>query len=116
MAYVSPMQRHILTWLISQVRLAEQQDQWGMFEGDVAWLPEWDTQLGDRGADKALENVWRASMCRSLARLEKRGLITRIKGRKKTRTVRVRLTGVSSSELRLSNHTFNIVLLRTLPI
>jgi DNA-binding HxlR family transcriptional regulator len=63
-----------------------------LFDGDVAWMLTWTTQLPDPTEDKALENVWRASVCRSLARLEKRGLVIRIKGSKKTRTVRVKFT------------------------
>jgi hypothetical protein len=92
MADLSPLQLHILRWLISQVRIAEQQDRGGWFHGDVAWMLTWATQVPDRTEDKALENVWRASVCRSLARLEKRGLVIRIKGRKKARTVEVRFT------------------------
>lgn len=92
MSPLSPLQRHILRWLISQVRIAEQQDQWGPFEGGVSWMLMWAPRVPDRIEDKALENVWRASVCRSLARLEKRGLVIRIKGRKKARTVEVMFT------------------------
>lgn len=92
MVNLSPLQRHILRWLIYEVRLAEQQDQWGLFEGDVTWMLSWTAQVANPTEDKSLENVWRASVCRSLARLEKRGLVIRIKGRKKARTLRVRLT------------------------
>src|SRR5258707_9400685 len=98
MADLSPLQLQILRWLLSQVRIAEQQDRelfeedGGLFDGDVAWMFMWTPQVPDPMEDRALENVWRASVCRSLARLEKRGLVIRIKGRKKARTVRVSLT------------------------
>jgi hypothetical protein len=92
METLSPLQRHILRWLIGQVRIAEQQDREGWFKGDVAWMLTWVALVADRTEDKALENVWRASVCRSLARLEKRGLVIRIKGPKKARTVGVRFT------------------------
>ena len=91
MATLSPQQRQIVRWLIFQVRTAEQQDR-GLFKGEVAWMLMWTTQVPDGIEDKSLENVWRASLCRSLARLEKRGLVIRIKGPKKVRTVRVRFT------------------------
>ena len=91
MADLSPLQRHILRWLISQVRIAEQQDG-ALLEEGVAWRVLWIRQLQDHTEDKARENVWRASVCRALARLENRGLVTRIRGRKNARTVRVLFT------------------------
>ena len=91
MVPLSPLQRQILRWLLSQVRTAEQQDGRSI-EGGVAWEVSWDTQVQDRTEDKARENVWRSSVCRALARLEKRGLVIRIKERKKARTVEVMFT------------------------
>ena len=58
----------------------------------IAWEPQWKPKLVDKTEDKSLGNVWRAYLCRSLGRLEKRGLIIRIKGHKQARTVRVMLT------------------------
>ena len=91
MTNISTQQRRILVWLINQVRSVEQ-DNRKLLESEVDWLLKWSPQTADKVADKALENVWRASLCRSLARLEQRGLVTRIRGPKKARTVRVLLT------------------------
>jgi hypothetical protein len=91
MSDLSNQQRNILKWLLNRIRFAEQHDHQLLEEG-VAWEPQWKPKCYDTTEDKALENVWRASLCRTLARLEKRGLITRIRGRKKARTVRVMLT------------------------
>jgi hypothetical protein len=88
---LSAQQQYILEWLINQVRYAEQHDRQSL-EAGFWWMPHWTPKTNDQAEDHALENVWRASLCRSLARLEKRGLITRIKGRRKARTVRVMLT------------------------
>jgi hypothetical protein len=91
MADLSPMQRSILKWLVNWVRLVEERDPQSLKFG-IAWEPVWTHKNQDKEQDRALENVWRASLCRSLARLEKRGLITRIKGRKNGRTHSVMLT------------------------
>lgn len=86
MSGLSSQQRIILRWLLYHTRLVEQADpRW--LEGGIAWVPQ-----SVPKTNEAFENVWRASLCRSLARLENRGLITRIKGRKKARTLRVLLT------------------------
>ena len=91
MAYLSPLQRQILKWILSQVRIAKQQNG-RFFEAGVAWEVRWDPQVQDRTEDKARENVWRSSVCRALARLEKRRLVICIRGRKNARTIRVKLT------------------------
>jgi len=77
---LSWLQRSILRWLIEA---AEQQNRDLLVTG-VQWR-----LLVD---DKEGENAFRSSICRTLARLERRGLIKRIKGRKNKRTVRVLLT------------------------
>ena len=91
MSNLSPLQRSILKWLLARLRFAQQHDQ-QLLKIGFSWEPHWKPKNGDRAEDKANENVWRASLCRALARLEKRGLVIRIKGRKKARTVRVLLT------------------------
>ena len=91
MLVLSSQQQHILKWLLNRVRFAEQHNP-QLLEAGFDWWPQWKPKCGDKIEDKALENVWRASLCRSLSRLEKRGLITRIKGRKQARTIRVLLT------------------------
>src|SRR5688572_30007178 len=83
MSNLSPQQRSILRWLIKCVHFAEQQSR-SLLETGFAW--------GITIKDKACENSRRASLCRSLARLEQRGLVKRISGRKQARTARVRLT------------------------
>jgi hypothetical protein len=83
MSVLSSQQVRVLKWLLNCVRFAEQHNR-QLLEDGFPWNPK--TQ------DKERENCWRASLCRALARLEKRGLITRIKGRKKARTSRVKLT------------------------
>ena len=91
MSNLSALQRYILTWLINRLRFAEQHDHQQLERG-IYWWPEWTPKTIDKAEDKRLENVWRASLCRSLARLEHRGLLIRIRGRKQARTARVRLT------------------------
>jgi len=91
MSNLSAQQRHILKWLVSQVRIAEQQGG-RLLEAGVPWRILWTAKAQDHTEDKACENSYRVTMCHSLARLEKRGLITRIRGRKNARTVRVMLT------------------------
>jgi hypothetical protein len=83
MLNLSSQQQHILRWILRQTRQAEQ-SQPELLETGFSWVILVN--------DKAAENSLRASYCRSLARLDKRGLITRIKGRKKARTSRVQLT------------------------
>ena len=91
MPILSSQQQHILKWLINRVRFAEQHHP-QLLEVGFDWMPQWKPKCENQAEDKALENVWRASLCRSLTRLERRGLITRIKGRKQARTMRVLLT------------------------
>jgi hypothetical protein len=83
MSNLSPQQRNILKWLINCVRFAEQHNR-SLLKTGFTW--------GINIQDKACENSRRASLCRSLARLEQRGLLIRIRGRKQTRTTRLRLT------------------------
>src|SRR5262245_26198487 len=83
MTKLSDQQQSILEWLLNRFRFAEQNNR-QLLEVGFSWRT--------RTTDKARENSWRASVCRSLARLEKRRLITRIRGRKNVRTVRVKLT------------------------
>jgi DNA-binding MarR family transcriptional regulator len=83
MSNLSPQQQHILRWLLERTRQAELHDSNSTSSG-IWWAPE--------VKDKERESCRRASLCRALARLEKRELIRRIKGRKQTRTVRVLLT------------------------
>src|SRR5688572_8126653 len=91
MSYLSPQQRYILLWLITNVRLVEQADPRWLKDG-IDWWHQWTPKTADKTVDKSFENVWRASLCRSLARLEQWGLIQRIRGRKQGRTVRLRHT------------------------
>ena len=83
MSGLSLQQQIILICLLNEVRSAEKSDP-QLLESGI----EWRLHI----TDKKYENSMRASYCRSLARLERRGLITRIKGRKKVRTLRVLLT------------------------
>ena len=80
---VSDQQGSILKWLLRCVRAAESNDPELLARGFV-----WGLRL--HGAER--ENSQRASFSRSLARLEQRGLITRLKGSKAKRTRRVLLT------------------------
>jgi hypothetical protein len=91
MSNLSSLQQYILKWVINHVS-ATGHDDHQLLERGIDWFPERTPQTTDQTEDKRLENVWRASLCRSLAGLEGRGLLTRIKGRKKARTARVRLT------------------------
>jgi hypothetical protein len=91
MSNLSPLQQSILKWLLSSVRFAEQHNR-RLLERGIEWWPKWTPKTADKTEDKRLENVWRASLCRSLARLEQRGLLVRIRGRNLARTMRVRLT------------------------
>lgn len=91
MSDLSFRQRHILTWLLERVRDAEKHHP-ELLETGIWWSPQWKPSTNDALAEKASENAWRASLCRSLARLERRGLIMRLKGRKNARTTRVLLT------------------------
>ena len=84
---LSEQQKHVLRWLLAVVRNLEDNDTAAarsLLRTGVDWLP--------RATNKERENCWRASLCRTLARLEKRGLVVRIKGRKNARTVRVVFT------------------------
>ena len=65
------------------VRFAEEHTP-NLLEAGLVWQPN--TVKGSR------ENAGRASVSRTLSRLERRGLITRIKGAKSARTLRVNLT------------------------
>jgi hypothetical protein len=91
MSTLSPMQQSILRWLLKCILIGEQHNRQSANNAFAA-KPSWTPKTGTKDESKTRENVWRASVCRALARLEKRGLITRIKSRKKARTVRVRLT------------------------
>ena len=79
---LSLQQRSILKWLINCVRFAEQHNR-SLLETGFDW--------GITIQDKAGENSRRASLYRALARLEQRGLLIRIRGRKQARTMRVKL-------------------------
>jgi hypothetical protein len=83
MVDLSIQQQNILKWLLGQTRLAEERRP-DLLEGGFVWAL--------RCNNKANENSIRASYSRALARLERRGLVVRIKGRKEVRTVRVRLS------------------------
>jgi hypothetical protein len=93
MSNLSSLQQSILTWLITRMRYAEQCNR-HLLDRGVDWVPEWTPKTEDQTEDKRLENVWRASLCRTLARFERRGLVKRIRGRKQARTARVLLTPV----------------------
>jgi hypothetical protein len=86
MSNLSPLQQYILRWIINRVRYAEQHDRQQLERG-IYWWPEWTPRTTDKTEDRRRENVWRASLCRSLARLEQRGLLIRIRGRKQVRMV-----------------------------
>ena len=90
MLKLSSLQQYI-KWLISRWRYAERHHPQPLERG-IDWMPEWEPKALDKYDDKRLENVWRASLCRTLARLERRGLVKRNRGRKQARTARVRLT------------------------
>jgi hypothetical protein len=91
MSNLSSLQQYILKWLINRVKTIGHGER-QLLERGILWWPEWTPKTTDKTEDKRLENVWRASLCRSLARLEQRGLIIRVRGRKQARTARVRLT------------------------
>jgi hypothetical protein len=82
---LSSQQQAILKWLISRIRHAEQHNPQQLNSG-IYWAPRWKPKCNDQSEDKAQENAWRASLCRTLVRLEKRGLVSRVKGRKQLRT------------------------------
>ena len=86
---LSEQQRGVMRWLLRAVQSSENLndiDRPILSLGAIEWRP--------RTVDKEGENCWRASLCRTLARLEKRGLITRIRGPKNARTVAVMFTDV----------------------
>jgi hypothetical protein len=87
---LSPLQQDILTWMINRARFAEQPDHQSLERG-IDWWSKWIPKTTDKLEDRRREDVWRASLCRSLARLEHPGLLIRIRGRKQARTARVRL-------------------------
>lgn len=91
MSNLSPLQQYILKWLFNRVQSIGHGDR-QLLERGIDWMPKWTPRTTNKAEDKRLENVWRASLCRSLARLERRGLIQRIRGRKQARTARVKLT------------------------
>jgi hypothetical protein len=91
MSNLSPLQQYILKWLINRIPAIGHGDR-QLLERGILWWPEWTPKTIDKAEDRRLENVWRASLCRSLARLEQRGLVIRVRGRKRARTARVRLT------------------------
>lgn len=78
---LSEQQRKILCWLLLAVRSVADFD---YDVDDIVWHPH--------TTDKEHENCWRASLSRSLARLERQGLIIRVKGPQNLRTVGVRFT------------------------
>jgi len=80
---LSVQQQSIIKWLRECVHFAEQHNPQLLLTG-FPWSPQ--------PTDRSRESAWRASLCRTLSRLERRGLITRIRGRKNERTVRVMLT------------------------
>jgi hypothetical protein len=90
MSNLSPLQQSILKWLLTSVCFAEQHNR-QLIERGIDWWPEWMPKTTDNAEDRRRENVWRASLCRSLARLEQRGLLIRIRDRMKARTARMRL-------------------------
>lgn len=91
MSNLSPLQRRILQWLLYHTCVVEQEDpQWLKY--GIDWYHPWTPMTTNKTEDRRLEIVWRASLCRSLARLEKRGLIKRLRGRKQARTTSVLLT------------------------
>src|SRR5688572_10341848 len=70
MSNLSLLQQFILVWLITRVRFAEHDRQ--LLERGIDWMPEWTPKTTNQTEDKRLENVWRALLCRSLARLQQR--------------------------------------------
>jgi hypothetical protein len=84
MTSISSQQQQILARLLRLTRLAEKYDDLELLEKGFNWSP--------KITDKAAENSRRASLSRALTRLEARGLITRVKGRKQARTSRLKLT------------------------
>jgi hypothetical protein len=86
---LSAQQRAVLRWLLRSVRTLEGRDDIEariMLRDGIRWRPS--------TVDEESENCWRASPCRTLARLEKRGLITRLRGPKNARTIAVMFTDV----------------------
>ena len=84
---LSEQQKTVLLWLLRGVRMLEARNDEAaraVLRDGIYWAP----QVGN----KERENCWRASLCRTLARLEQRRLITRVRGRKNARTVRVMFT------------------------
>lgn len=83
MPNLSLQQQHILKWLLNSLRFIEQQQPKPLNVG-ISWRINI--------SNKERENNTRASLCRSLSRLEQRRLITCIRGRKNRRTTKVMLT------------------------
>ena len=85
---LSEQQKAILRWLLEEVRtLEDMNDCIGRLalRAGIEWRP--------RIADKERENCSRASLCRAIERLERRGLIKRVYGPKHRRTIALKLTG-----------------------
>jgi len=85
---LSEQQKAILRWLLQKVRTREDRhDSISrlVLRAGIEWRP--------RVADKERENCSRASLCRAIERLEKRGLIKRVYGPKHRRTIALKFTG-----------------------
>jgi DNA-binding HxlR family transcriptional regulator len=84
---LSEQQKRVLRWLLAAVRDLESVRNAAarsLLREGIDWRP--------RAGNKERESCWRSSLCRTLARLEQRGLITRIRGPKNARTVRLKFT------------------------
>jgi hypothetical protein len=83
LSQLSSQQRQALRWLLDTTRLIEK---------DHPYLTNTGIDYRLSVADSSRENSRRASFSRALSRLEARGLVTRMKGEKGRRTLRVSLT------------------------
>jgi hypothetical protein len=84
---LSEQQKEILRWLLKEVRTLEQRnDRLGRIglRAGIEWRPSI--------VDKESENCRRSSLCRAIERLENRGLIQRVYGPKRRRTIALKFT------------------------
>lgn len=84
---LSEQQKGILRWLLKEVRTLEgRNDRLGRIglQAGIEWRPHI--------VDKERENCLRSSLCRAIERLENRGLIQRVYGPKRRRTIALKFT------------------------
>ena len=84
---LSKQQKSILLWLLRAVRILEDRNDATARITRRTGIP-WRPQV----ADKDRESCRRSALCRAIERLEHRGLIQRVYGRKGRRTIALTLT------------------------